>query len=590
MTEIRDSEHSVDEMSDVADGANGASPERVTGSEDAIAFESADQPEPAGQPWWRRTGLAGVSVPAGVYLVIAMSALIMRAPLGHDESVYALRARDFTKGWGTDAGVYWADYRAPGLSMLIAAMDTVVDARVVMMRALTVMLGLVVIVATYLAVSRLAGQRAAVGAAGILALTAGFAGTSTRLLADTPGAAFAMVAFSVFVSDLHRNSLHRSLVAVPLLTIASTVSRFGAPIMLAAGLGAAGLVALPRLLRERRWSLLGQAAGLAALVGIGVGLIVFTSLITVGPGSPASANQSLFESKGLTPSTGFSDLWNVTDPWTDYPNTLWSKPVFFLWCAGLFLALIGVALRAVPWQPVAIGVLAGAVSTVGIAASVGLVVENYLLLTMPFWAMAVGAGFGWLAGLVARAPRPASVAVGAVAAIALAVISLGTARDVRDYHHQLNAAFGPLRSVSGEVDRQLGDDCVVITSYTPQVGFYSGCRIVPWRVPIDNPPADQTPSVAAGEAVQAVPEEVSLLERLGASLEHGQNVLAVPPVPGQTTVVAVGSGKRQPSDELLEDGAGLAERFSVAGEPADRRQYVWSALIDECVFDGSCEG
>jgi hypothetical protein len=47
------------------------------------------------------------------------AALIVKegGPLGHDESVYALRARDFHDG--ATPGPYWEDYRAPGLPWLL---------------------------------------------------------------------------------------------------------------------------------------------------------------------------------------------------------------------------------------------------------------------------------------------------------------------------------------------------------------------------------------------------------------------------------------------------------------------------------------
>jgi len=40
------------------------------------------------------------------------------APLGHDEAVYALKARTLSEG--TTSAFFWNDYRAPGLPMVLA--------------------------------------------------------------------------------------------------------------------------------------------------------------------------------------------------------------------------------------------------------------------------------------------------------------------------------------------------------------------------------------------------------------------------------------------------------------------------------------
>ena len=66
---------------------------------------------PIGRGEW--LALAGIVL---VYLVVAASAIYRGPPLGWDESVYTLRARDFSAG--VSPGGYWNAYRAPGLPWL----------------------------------------------------------------------------------------------------------------------------------------------------------------------------------------------------------------------------------------------------------------------------------------------------------------------------------------------------------------------------------------------------------------------------------------------------------------------------------------
>lgn len=512
-------------------------------------------------------GIVGI-----VFVAVAFSALAVRSPLGHDESVYALRSRNMLEGWTYLSGDYWRDYRAPGLPLMLSGIGRVIGVHVTTARAFVVLLGLLIVVATAFLGRRLANWSVGAMAASLLVLSYGFVLTSTTLLADTPGAAFAILAVVMYLREVDNGRLRWSYLVVPMTTFVSTLSRFGAPFMIAAGLVAVVAIAAPRVVQARNWRLVAESAALAVATALVVVVIVLTDTFSLDGSSPASANSSLVAGNGFTFATGLSDLENVINPWSGHFFPMWSKAVGLLFMLGVMLSVASVIAQRSRWRVVAFGFVAGLISLFSIVATVGLVVPNYLSLTIPYWAILAASGWDWLIrDVVARGRRlglPAARVVLVGAASMFVVLALDVGGDVRQAHHRYATSFGNIQTASILTRAELGDDCVLISRYTPQSGYYSECRISPFQ--------EWDLSEAS--------------DSLGATLDAVVNRwdLGIPP-DSPIAVMMIEDAIRQPDlTELVEAGDLLGERLFEAGEPGERNRHMILDVVEPCVADRSC--
>lgn len=506
------------------------------------------------------------------FLAVTLPALAVRSPLGHDESVYALRSRDLLDGWAFLSGDYWRDFRAPGLPLMLSGIGRVVGVHVTTARILVVVLGLLIVVTTGLLGRRLANWSVGAMAAALLVVSNGFVLTSTTLLADTPGAAFALVAVAIYLRDVDHGRLRWSYLVVPLATFAATLSRFGAPFMIAAGLAGVVVIAAPAVVSVRNWRLVAESAALAAATALVVALVVLTDTFSLDGRSPASANRDLVGRNDFTFSTGMSDLKQVINPWSGHFFPMWSKAVGLLFVSGVVLAVVSVIVQRSRWRVVAFGLVAGSISVLSIVATVGLVVPNYLSLSIPYWAILAASGWDWLArraiawGRSRDLPAARIVLVGT--ASVFVVLAANVANDVRDAHHGYGVAHGAVRSASVVARQELGDECVLISRYTPQAGYYSRCRISPfheWDLP------------QARDSLGVTIDQVVARWNLG-----------IPPDSPIATLL-VEQAIRQPDlAELTTQDGLLGERLFEAGQPGEARRYTVLHVVEPCVADRSC--
>ena len=507
-----------------------------------------------------------LAVALGAFFVATASGLAVRSPLGHDEAVYMVRGRELLEGdWATTYGNYWYDYRAPGLPLLVAATGRIIGIHVTPSRAIVVVLGALSIALTWYLVRVLADRLSADLTAGLLAVTGGFVLTSSTLLADVPGAAFSLGAVAMYAHDVARERLRWSLVLVPLLTFAATTARFGAPFMIAAGLLGVSIAAVPRVARRREWVLVAQAAVLGVATALTCALVVMTNFVTIGGQSPATANRELIDRNGFTVSTGLRDLREVVRPSSDAASHIWSSAVAVLFVVGIAVAVLGAALRRVDRGVVTGLAVAAFLSLAAIVASVGLIVPNYLALTAPYWAAFAGAGLSWpvrnlWSAVNSRAFRAVAVVVPAAVFLALTV---SVSRQVRDAHEGYVGAWEQIRAMGVAANASWDGDCVVVTSYAPQVGYYSDC----WAV-----------AANSGNGIDM-------------QIERAITALDPPPRPSfEVGYAFVEGGKRQPLPEDVERSELLLpDRLFERGEPGVRRRgHVWLQRVDACVVTGSC--
>src|SRR5690606_35440142 len=74
----------------------------------------------------------------------------------------------------------------------------------------------------------------------------------------------------------------------------------------------------------------------------------------------------------------------------------------------------------------------------------------------------------------------------ALGAIVVAWVGIGAAQGARTEATTGTRSFEALRATSAQIRDAYFPDCLVITSYAPQVGYYSGCRVEVFA-PLDRP-------------------------------------------------------------------------------------------------------
>ncbi len=511
-----------------------------------------------------------------VYVYIAARALALRVPLGHDESVYALRGRDFLHSWSSVSGYYWMEYRAPGLPLLMALPFRVLGASSLVARLVVTCCGLALIILTWAIARRLASPAAGIAAAASLCLTTGVMSSSTMVLADVPGAAFSLAAVFVFLIECQSDRLRWSPIVVPLLAFVATLCRFGAPIGFAPALAAVGAIGGIGWVRRREWRQLALLATTAAGTIAATWLVTMTTLLTQHR-SPLQANSDLIGSKGLTAASGWREFSELITPFEPQSFPYWNRATLALTLFGLAAAIVVGIVDRHARRGIAIGLGVGAITLAGLLSTVGKVDHNYLVMPAPYLAIVVGVGLaGAMRGAraVLRRTSRGAVAIGALAAALVFVGVLATVTTQVEQTHLQYAGFDRLRELAVETGQELGPGCIVITSYTPQVGWYSNCKVAPMEWPtisVDN--------------VTGTPEFAVLLADV---LESLRGYLQVP-LDGSSALFVVEGGKRQPAEDVLRSSSALYERLlAELGQPGERARHVTAWLLDPCVPERNC--
>lgn len=399
-----------------------------------------------------RTELLRLAAILFAYLVVAAIVIRDGGPLGHDESVYALRARDFHDG--TPAGpFYWEDYRAPGLPW-VSRFVWIVGSSAPYLRLVTVGFMVVLICVTWLLGRALFGAASGLVAAAGLAATPFLVEASVQVWPDVPGAAVGLgaVALLVFATAGGRTSWW--VLGVPALVAGATYLRFGAPVQLLVGLGAVGVWRLGVIRRD-----VAPAAVAAVLSGAAVWAILAVPGLTGSAVAPIDA----IGSRRRQWLEGFADY-------------LASSGRILGTVAGLLLAagLVALVLRAVRRETsreVTVLVLGAGIATFVVTAAVLHGELRYLSPTMPWlW---IGAGAG-LVSLAEAIPAHQGRWLVAVLAATLVVSAVREGNDVNEFNaEQFNAVVDASQAIE---DLAGGRPCGVVTGFTPQVAWYSGCR------------------------------------------------------------------------------------------------------------------
>ncbi len=385
-----------------------------------------------------------------VFLLITTYAVSSGAPLGWDESAYALRAQDFRTG--TFPGNYWKDYRAPGLPW-VAHLFWLEGHTVPYLRMVVVGFGLLLVLTTWALARYLFGRRAGLIAAGGLAVTPALLGSTTQFWPDVPGAAVGFAALAFFVFATHGRRASWWVLTVPLLAVGATFVRFGAVIPLS--VGAVGISIWRRRTLVRSLLPIGTAA-LLSLAGFAA--VLFVPWLTGSEGSPFSARAGRIRYWFR----GFVDyLGQSTD---------------LIGSAAIVIAVVGVVV-AVLW--VRRGEIDGGAffTSAGVALAVFLALATllhgeirYLSPVLPWLWVAASPGLDHISETLPTLARPA------VAIVLLAALVAGGVDYCRERNRDSNKALSVVRQAALEIaDDAAGRDCLVMANRVGQVRWYSGC-------------------------------------------------------------------------------------------------------------------
>jgi hypothetical protein len=384
-----------------------------------------------------------------VYLAIAGLSVRRGPPLGWDESVYALRARDFVDGVAPLG--YWDDFRAPGLSWL-GHLWWVEGREATLLRLLVAGFGLGLVGVTWLLARHLFGRRAGLVAAGGVAVTPPLLLAATQVWPDVPGAAVGLLAIALFVFSTGGERPSWWVLCVVPAVAAATYLRFGAPLPIAIGL-------LVVAVWRRRVLVRGVApvavAGLAATAAVAAILVV--PALSGGGSSPLGAIGSLHDGWFA----GFADYAGLGHQVLPAAVVLALVGVVAAWgfagAAGIDRGALGAA--------VAVGL--------GTALAIAVVLHGEVRYLAPAYPWLWIGGAPGLERLGRGIPGRVSPVAVALLLLALAAAAVGAAQE---RNRAASQNLQALRRASEAIAEEAGGrPCLVVTRRLPQVMWYSGC-------------------------------------------------------------------------------------------------------------------
>jgi hypothetical protein len=451
----------------------------------------------------------GLVVAITLFMAVCLLLIYQGVPLGHDEAVYSTRARELVNG--ERASAWWAPYRAPGLSSILM-LAWIGNGTEPYLRVIVALSGSALIVFSWLLGRLTVGPGGALVAALGIALTPVILMSATQVWPDVPGAAAVMATLFTYSYALTAPRFRWWMVVVVILLVGiATAIRFGAPIPLGIGLIGLTMWRWPSE-RERKLRVSATAAGVIALVAL-----ILTQPLA-GASSPLEAISQ--QSASIPLLQGFRDYWSVRGQLFAGSAAVALVGVV----AGVFGSSLDRNFRKVFIWPLMIGL----VTFVALSASVH-GETRYLAPVYPWFWLSGGAG---LVALSRRMPR----VLATVSAVAAVIVFTALAPTLSDNQNRFNEGFATIRRAARSL--ATGVECGVFTSYTPQVGWYSGCKTV--------------------------------------GINRTEVVLDSPFLPdGPQYLFIVERGKRQPDSELLEEyvkaTTGVATTFGKPGRP---RGYI----------------
>jgi len=392
----------------------------------------------------------------GIGLVFALVCvwLVSRgAPLGHDEAVYALKARTLAEG--TTSAFFWNDYRAPGLPMALALIGRFVSSDASMRLGVVVFGGLAILL-TWLIGRKLFDQRVGLGAATGMAFSPVVIASASSVWPDLPGTAIGLAVLTVLIFSVQKDTVSWWVLAAAPLSVAATLVRFGAPIPV--GMGAVAIAVW-------RWKVVRrsvpQVVALGVLTGVPVWVLLSTSLIG-GALSPLDAIASLDSSNDFPFYQGLVDYAKMAD-------FLVLNPPGLLLVVGVIFGIVTAVRVPSSRKSFALPAVIALVTVLGLALTLH---GEYRYLAPAYPWLWISAAFG-----LSEASRSLGTAfVGPGIAALLVLTILGGAADGGVEVAKNKERFPDIRTAAIQLNQATNDgECGVITGYVPQVAWYSRC-------------------------------------------------------------------------------------------------------------------
>ncbi len=410
-------------------------------------------------PSFQRGELIAVALVLATYALLTVGAIVGGAPLGHDEAVYSLRSVAFAEGTSS-VSWYWGDQRALGLPWLLHFVIPIGDTAPYLRLGVAALTAVAVVV-TWLIGRYLFSRAIGIIAAAGLTLTSLWITIGSSVWPDGPGAALALAAISVLLfATSGRKISWWILLAIP-LAVGATLIRYGEPLALAIA-GVAILAWRRHLLNTSRPQIVGLALG----AGIPLAMIVFTPLVTSAR-SPYQANAAFVARNAPSPVDGWNGYVRIL-------GNLLTQPLFVLLAIGLVAAW---------WAPRRFRSATLLCASIAFFTFAGLASAlhaepRYLAPVLP-WLWVVGAVGLWVLGRALSSGGRIAVAISTIL-----LMGFTTVVATSDSIEAAKENFGVLKEASTSYEWTPG--CVIATTYGPQVGWYSGCRAVPFNENDDN--------------------------------------------------------------------------------------------------------
>jgi len=378
--------------------------------------------------------------------------------LGHDEAAYATKARAWLEGT-PDSG--WDPHRGTGMSVYAYAV-LALGGEEVALRSLGWVSLLGLAAATWRLGRRMGGAWVGPAAAVTVLASPVLLRESTYFMSDIPSAALVTACMVVVWRELGERELpsYRLLTLLPLAWSAfylryQSVLSFALIAVVAAALWGDKIVRKP-----------GPVLALAAL-GL-VGLIPHFAHAVAEFGSPIGIlTYSATGSGGWRDFTGRGlDGYVRMFGWTLAPLVV---PVLVVLARWWYVA----SREDRRDRERSVFLLVPAVALVLFLGFMGEAYERFVFIPYAHLAVAGAAG---LSGLFSRwrAPAPKAVAAG-LAIVVLGAASVGVAQS-KASAGRYNLRFEPLRVAAAVIREETGgESCGVLTSYEPQINFYTGC-------------------------------------------------------------------------------------------------------------------
>lgn len=409
-------------------------------------------------PWLARAGLAVLLAFTAVALV---RAILDGGGLGHDESAYALKAR----AWVTDTPhTGWQLHRAP-LNSLLAVPIVLFTESEVALRLLAAAMAIVSLVAVGLVANRLADGWGALATVATVGSSLPFLRRGSEFLTDVPSAGVLLLIVWLVLTIVANPDRYGSRVywLAPLIG-AAFYMRYQSALAIA-GISLAVILAWPRVVARLRWRLL-VTGGLT--LAILAPHLIWATIIADGPWGvvlqTGEAGGRQFLGEGLV----------------DYTRLF---PIDLAGPVGAAVMAIGIAW--VLWKSAAhvlgrrdfesrVGLFT-LITVVVAVVPLGLVSHGEpRFVFFPVWLLiAVGASF--VVRLVLRLGHPYRAVALVVTSLLWLPLFTETVRRVDRNAEARAESFSIVVDASNRIEDDGSGTCAVLTTYQPQVTWYSTC-------------------------------------------------------------------------------------------------------------------